>query len=116
MKDARGEVFPGVTAIPLPGHTPGHTGYQISSGRETLVIWGDVCHVPALQLPNPSIAMAFDTDQDAAAETRRRMLDRAASDRLLIAGMHLHFPGFINVVRRGEGFEAIPESWRFDLD
>jgi len=114
-RDARGEVFPGVTAIPLPGHTPGHTGYLVASGSETLLIWGDICHVPSLQLPDPDITMAFDTDSAAAAATRRRTLDQAASDRLLVAGMHLHFPGFIHVVRRGSGFEAIPDSWKFEM-
>lgn len=114
-RDARGEVFPGVTATPLPGHTPGHTGYLIASGTETLLIWGDICHVPGLQLPNPDITMDFDTDRDAAASTRRRVLDWAATDRLLVAGMHLHFPGFIHVGRRGDGYEALPEPWRFEL-
>jgi hypothetical protein len=79
-------------------------------------IWGDVCHVPELQMANPDITMAFDTDSNAAAATRRRTLDMAATDRLLVAGMHLHFPGFVHIVRRGEGYEAIPESWRFEMN
>lgn len=114
-RDARGEVFPGVTAFDLSGHTPGHTGYLIGSGRETLLIWGDICHVPALQMPDPNVCMAFDTDAAAAARTRARVLDQAATDGLLVAGMHLHFPGFIHVARRGAGYEAIPEPWQFDL-
>jgi glyoxylase-like metal-dependent hydrolase (beta-lactamase superfamily II) len=39
-------VFPGVTAIPRPGHTPGHTTYMVSSGKEQLLIWADTVHVP----------------------------------------------------------------------
>ena len=27
------EVFPGITSVPLHGHTPGHSGYMISSGK-----------------------------------------------------------------------------------
>jgi glyoxylase-like metal-dependent hydrolase (beta-lactamase superfamily II) len=113
LKHAGGEVFPGVTAMPLPGHTPGHTGYVVASGNETLLIWGDVCHVPALQMPNPDITMAFDSDGPMAAATRRRVLDWVSTDRLLVAGMHLHFPGFAHVMRRGDGYEAVQESWRF---
>jgi glyoxylase-like metal-dependent hydrolase (beta-lactamase superfamily II) len=40
-----GEVFPGVTTVPLPGHTPGHTGFMIASGNASLLIWGDIVHV-----------------------------------------------------------------------
>ena len=45
-----GEVFPGVTAVPLPGHTPGHTGFMIASGNPSLLIWGDIVHVQELQV------------------------------------------------------------------
>jgi glyoxylase-like metal-dependent hydrolase (beta-lactamase superfamily II) len=115
MRHAGGEVFPGVTAVPLAGHTPGHTGYVVSSGDETLLIWGDICHVAELQLPNPNVTVAFDVDNEAAAATRRRVLDWAERDRLLVAGMHLHFPGFNHVVRNGDGYEPVPESWRFEM-
>src|SRR6266568_3683222 len=30
-REPKGEVFPGVTAVPLYGHTPGHTGYLVAS-------------------------------------------------------------------------------------
>jgi hypothetical protein len=36
-----------------------------------------------------------------------------ATDRLLIAGMHLHFPGFSRMVRRPEGYALLPEAWQF---
>lgn len=108
-----GEVFPGVTAIPIPGHTPGHTAYLISSGSESLLIWGDVVHFPDLQIPHPEVCMEFDSDAAAAAATRRRVFDMAATDRLLIAGMHLHFPAFSYMVRGANGYRLLPESWRF---
>ncbi|MDB5374427.1 MAG: Glyoxylase, beta-lactamase superfamily, partial [Belnapia sp.] len=46
-----GEVFPGVTAMPFPGHTPGHSGYLLASGKDSLLIWGDIIHVPEIQVP-----------------------------------------------------------------
>jgi glyoxylase-like metal-dependent hydrolase (beta-lactamase superfamily II) len=106
-----GEVFPGVTAVPIPGHTPGHTAYLVADGNDSLLIWGDTVHVPEIQVRNPDVTLDFDTDPDASARTRRRVLDMAAADRLLIAGMHVHFPGFAHVVRRGDGFDLIPEAW-----
>ena len=63
----KGEVFPGVTAIPCHGHTPGHTSFLISSGNEQLLIWGDTVHVPEIQTARPEVCMEFDTDPDAAA-------------------------------------------------
>lgn len=106
-----GEVFPTVTAVPLPGHTPGHTGYRVASGTESLLIWGDVAHVPEIQLLRPEVGIAFDIDTPQAAETRRRVLEQVASDRQLVAGMHLHFPGFGHVERRGGGYGFVPMPW-----
>ena len=52
-----GEVFPGVTAVPSHGHTPGHTAYLIESGGEQLMIWGDTVHVPEVQTAIPEAGM-----------------------------------------------------------
>jgi glyoxylase-like metal-dependent hydrolase (beta-lactamase superfamily II) len=106
-----GEVFPGITAIPRPGHTPGHTTYMISSGKEQLLIWGDTVHVPEVQTARPEVCMDFDTDKDAAAASRRKVFDMVATDRLLVTGMHLHFPGFAHLVRSGTGYRLIPAAW-----
>ncbi|MDN3567860.1 MBL fold metallo-hydrolase [Paeniroseomonas aquatica] len=106
-----GEVFPGVTAMPFPGHTPGHSGYLLASGRETLLIWGDIIHVPEIQIPRPEVTMAFDVDPVQAAATRRRVFDMVATDGLATAGMHMHFPGFLHLLRRGEGYAMLPEAF-----
>lgn len=97
-------VAPGVTAVPLPGHTPGMTGFLID-GPAPLLIWGDVVHVPAFQVPRPEWSFVFDADPDTARETRLATLDRAATDGLLVAGAHLPFPGFMRVTRSGAGFD-----------
>lgn len=111
----KGEVFPGVTAIPAHGHTPGHTAFLIESGDERLLIWGDVAHMPEVQVPRPEVSMVVDTDPDAAAVTRRRVFDMVASERLLVTGMHLHFPGFGHVARDGGSYRFVPEAWRQTL-
>ena len=106
-----GEVFPGVTAVPSVGHTPGHTAYLVASGTDQLMIWGDTVHVPEVQTAIPEAGMAFDTDLAAAAAARKRMFDRVSADGVLIAGMHLHFPSFSRLARRGDAYELIYEPW-----
>jgi glyoxylase-like metal-dependent hydrolase (beta-lactamase superfamily II) len=108
-----GEVFPGVTAVPLYGHTPGHTGYMVSSNGEQLLIWGDIVHIPDIQTRRPDVWMEPDVDGQAAIATRQRIMDQVATDRLLCAGMHMHFPGFLNLNRRTDGgYELVPELWQ----
>lgn len=109
------ELVRGITAVPLPGHTPGHSGFRIADGRAALLIWGDVVHAPAVQFAQPRIAIAFDTDQAAARTTRLGVLDRVVAERVAVAGMHLPFPGFGHVERRGEGFAFTPAWCSHDL-
>ncbi len=111
----QGEVFPGVTAVPSLGHTPGHTAYLIASGNDQLMIWGDTVHVPEVQTAFPEAGMAFDTDLAAAAASRKRMFDRVSADGILIAGMHLHFPAFSRLARRGDAYALYPEAWVHNL-
>jgi glyoxylase-like metal-dependent hydrolase (beta-lactamase superfamily II) len=106
-----GEVFPGVTAIAEPGHTPGHTGYLVQSGDQRVLVWGDIVHLPGIQFPRPEASMVFDIDQDEARATRQRMLEFVADEKILIAGMHLDFPTFGHVERAGSGYVFIPEVW-----
>jgi len=106
-----GEVVPGVTAMPFPGHTPGHTGYMVASGGQSLLIWGDIIHVPEIQIPRPEVTMAFDIDPVQDAATRRRVFDMVATDELPVAGMHMHFPGFLHLRRHGEGYAMINDGW-----
>jgi glyoxylase-like metal-dependent hydrolase (beta-lactamase superfamily II) len=110
-----GEVFPGVVAMPIPGHTPGHTGFMISSAGQQLLIWGDVVHLPEVQVALPDTGTNFDVDYELATKSRKRILDQVAADRLLVTGMHLHFPGFHYVARRGSGYALHAEAWQHAL-
>ena len=107
-----GSVLPGVMLHPLPGHTPGHSGFLVEDGGDAVLIWGDIVHLPGLQFARPEIGVVFDADPAMAVATRARALDMAATDRLRIAGMHLDFPTFAHVVRDGAGgYAAVPEVW-----
>ena len=112
--DTDGEILPGLFAEFLPGHTPGHTGYRIESGGDTLLIWGDIVHIPPVQLRNPEIGIAFDVDGAQAEATRRRILDRAASDRLKIAGMHRPWPGIGHIERDRDGYRFLPAPYDYE--
>jgi len=105
------DVSPGIQAHPLPGHTPGHTGYLVGSGDAALLIWGDIFHVPDVQARRPEVGVVFDVDPDTAIQTRRRVLDMAARDRLMVAGMHTHFPAFSHVAKQGDGYAVVPVAW-----
>jgi len=68
------QIVDGMQIVPLPGHTPGHTGYEFSSQGKKILFWGDVMHVQRLQLPDPKVTVVFDVDPTAAAVTRVQLL------------------------------------------
>lgn len=105
------EGLPGMRLLELPGHTPGHAGWLLESGGESLLIWGDIVHLPGLQFTRPEATTVFDVDPALATASRRRAFDMASTDRLMVAGMHLDFPGLGHVERRGEGYGFVPVPW-----
>lgn len=111
-------VADGIRAVFLPGHTPGHTGYRITSGDASMLIWGDIIHSAPVQMAQPQRWIGFDTNPEQAVETRAAILDEVATDRTMIAGMHMPFPGFGHVMRVGEADNAyafIPAPWQYQL-
>jgi glyoxylase-like metal-dependent hydrolase (beta-lactamase superfamily II) len=106
----------GIDIIPLPGHTQGHTGYAVSGGGELLVIWGDTCHAPEVQSARPDVTVIFDNDPAQAIQSRRLILERAVNEDLLIAGMHMSFPGFTRIARRRDGYVLQPQPWQYALE
>ncbi len=107
---ASGEVLPGIEAVELPGHTPGHCGYVVHNDGQSLFIWGDAVHSISIQAAHPDVTFATDVDEQAARETRHQLFDRVAVDRLLIAGMHLEHPAFGHLTRNGNHFRYEPHS------
>jgi glyoxylase-like metal-dependent hydrolase (beta-lactamase superfamily II) len=110
-----GEVVPGIVAVAAPGHTPGHTIYRIVSGDAALLVWGDLVHAAALQLPRPEIAPSFDVDAARGIESRRRVLDEVSNNRIMVAGMHLGFPGIGHIMRESQGYRLVPALWSSEL-
>lgn len=92
---ANAEVLPGVRLVPLHGHTPGHSGIEITGGGQRLLIWGDVVHSTLLQLRYPHWSIGFDMDPPQALATRVKLLAQLATEETLIAGPHVSGMGKI---------------------
>jgi hypothetical protein len=56
-----------------------------------------------------------DDDKDRAAATRRRLLDMAATDDLLVTGFHMPFPAIGYIERTAGGYRWAPHSYQLDL-
>ena len=106
------EVAPGITSIPAYGHTPGHTAFAVASGNQSVLVMGDAVRNPYLFARNPDWQPSFDMDGPLAVKTRRRMLDRAAADRMLVEAYHFPFPACGHIARSGKGYEFVPSEWR----
>ena len=103
-----GDVPGGMRSMELPGHTPGHTGFVVADGDESMLIWGDIVHAPPIQFARPEVTIGFDVDPDQARETRARVYDMVATDAIPVAGMHLAFPGIGRVVASGDAYAFEP--------
>jgi glyoxylase-like metal-dependent hydrolase (beta-lactamase superfamily II) len=104
------DVLAGMSAIPLPGHTAGHSGYRIESGNQSLLVWGDIVHFPQIQIARPDVTIAFDQDPFLSADTRSRLLDVVSADNTLVAGMHLGEAGFARIIRTDKTYAMSYES------
>ena len=95
--------LPFVTSVDLPGHTPGHCGFRVTSGGKTLLFWADSIHSTPVQFARPEVSIDFDVDQKKAVETRLRLLPKVAAEDIWVAGSHLPFPGLGRVRARDQG-------------
>ena len=102
-------LIPGIRAEDAIGHTPGHTMYFVESQGKTLVLWGDIVHVAAVQFENPDVAISFDSNTEEAVKSRQHILADAAKSGWLIGGVHLSFPGFgYAKAKAGQGYIFMP--------
>lgn len=112
LVDAKARPLDGVEFISAPGHTPGHLAVAFTSGSEQLINMADVAHHPEISFARPEWRLAFDTEPQAAAGTRRSFFDRVAADRSRIFGGHMPFPGLAHVRAVSGHFEYVPEPWQ----
>lgn len=87
------ELIPGVRPIAAYGHTPGHTLFMIESKGEKLLIWADLTHAMAIQMPLPGVSVTYDSDPVEAAASRKAVLKYVSDNKIPIGGMHVAYPG-----------------------
>ncbi len=102
------ELVPGVTAVEAYGHTPGHMAFVLASGEARLMIVSDAVAHPVAFFANPEWLFAFDNDPEPTVATRRRLLGRAADEKMHLFASHMPFPGIGRVSRDGGGFRFTP--------
>lgn len=105
--DAR--VSPAIRAVALPGHSPGHTGYEVVSGEDRLLYIGDALHSSIISVRAPALRNAWDSDSAMAIRTREGLLARSAREGTRVYGVHFPFPGIGRFERVEDGFRWIPE-------
>ncbi len=104
------EVVPGIRAIDVPGHTPGHVAYELTAGGGRLLDIGDAVHSTIVSLMKPDWTMGFDSDAAAGKASRRSELTRLARSRELIFAPHFPYPGVGRIAAKGDGFVWVPAT------
>ena len=112
MLDDGGSVSSGITAMAAFGHTSGHMAYHIESNGQQLVLGADFANHYVWSLAYPDWEVKFDRDKTMAAQTRRRMLNMMATDKIPFIGYHMPFPALGYVETRGDGFHYVPASYQ----
>jgi glyoxylase-like metal-dependent hydrolase (beta-lactamase superfamily II) len=93
-----------------PGHSPGHVSFLVTDGGAQCLVIGDAVTTPALFMANPEWYPIFDMDPAQAVETRKRVLDRVAAERMPVIGYHFPFPATGRVETAGTGYRLVPSN------
>jgi glyoxylase-like metal-dependent hydrolase (beta-lactamase superfamily II) len=104
------DLVPGVVkAVEIKGHTPGHSGYQITSGAESLLYVGDSMHHSVISVQKPDWTMGFDGDQAAGKASRVALIDQLAASGQRVYAVHFPFPGLGKMQKQGDGVVWVAE-------
>jgi glyoxylase-like metal-dependent hydrolase (beta-lactamase superfamily II) len=85
------EVAPGIRVVHTPGHTPGHRSVEVDSGRGTVLLTGDLLHLP-IQVAHPTWNSGHDEDPELGARSRDATLERAGREGWTIGVPHFALP------------------------
>ncbi len=93
--DGGGALAPGITAVSAYGHTKGHTIYVVESKGQKMAVLGDLMHVAAVQFPEPSVTIQFDTDPKMAAVQRKKTYADGARQASGLPSPIFRFPALV---------------------
>ena len=102
------KVLDGIQSVSLKGHTPGHVGYQITSGKARIYDIGDSAHSSIVSLTKPEWAISYDNDRAEGIASREKLLAQLAADHELIFAPHFPFPGVGYIVAKGDHYVFQP--------
>jgi glyoxylase-like metal-dependent hydrolase (beta-lactamase superfamily II) len=105
------EFLPGFTAVDAGGHTPGMTAIEIASDGERMMFVADITNNPLVFARHPEWQAMFDMDPERATMIRRRLLDRAAAEKLRVSFYHAPFPSTGFIIRNATAYEYVPAFW-----
>ncbi|MEM6665025.1 MAG: MBL fold metallo-hydrolase [Pseudomonadota bacterium] len=106
-----GEVVPGIRAMACFGHTPGHMAYHVESAGKRFLLWADLTNHYVVSLQRPDWHVRFDMDKEAAAASRKRILDMVSADRIPASGYHMPFPAVGFVEQTSTSYRWVPVSY-----
>jgi len=98
-----------VKAVDIKGHTPGHSGFKISSGPDSLLYVGDSMHHSLISVQRPDWPMSFDADQATGAKSRAALIAESAANGQRIYAVHFPFPGIGKFEKSGDGYVWLGE-------
>lgn len=93
------EIVPGIRLSIAPGHTPGNSMIELSSGTGRLLCLGDLVHSP-VEFTQPDYYAFLDVYPDQAVESRKRFLTAAAESGVPVFACHFPFPGLGKMVQK----------------
>ena len=106
-----GEITSGVHYVAAAGHSPSHASILFTSGQEQFMHMGDIAHNPVTGLQHPDWTTVFDYEPAQAIKSRKTILDRVATDRVMVMGYHFPFPAIGHVVRYDTAYRWEPTQW-----
>jgi glyoxylase-like metal-dependent hydrolase (beta-lactamase superfamily II) len=106
-----GKITSGVHYIAAAGHSPSHATILFTSGNEQFMHMGDIAHNPVTSLQHPDWTPVFDYDPAQAIKSRKAILDRVATDQIMVMGYHFPFPAIGHVVRHDTAYHWEAAQW-----
>jgi glyoxylase-like metal-dependent hydrolase (beta-lactamase superfamily II) len=101
------ELSAGLSVVPLPGHSPGQIGLDLTYGADEHVLFcGDAIHSP-VQVYKPLWSSRFCSDPVEASQTRINLLERSADQGTLIVPSHIRHAHGLRADRCGCGFRPV---------
>jgi glyoxylase-like metal-dependent hydrolase (beta-lactamase superfamily II) len=101
------EISGGLRIIDTPGHTQGHVSLELAGG-DGLIVGGDALTHPLISFQHPEWKPTADHVPEQAVATRRKLLDRLATDRSTLIGFHLPYPGVGIAERKDSAYRFVP--------